>query len=73
MEKEVKEYVEQLVKEKLTKSEKPERNVDNIFKSEFRLGSTLEQTSDGNVMSNTRQHDPQRDLEKAYNLKKEDK
>ena len=68
MDKEIKEYVESLIKEKTSKDiKKSELDFGDIFKSNFTLGSTLTKSIDGNILSNTREHNPTNDLKKAYN------
>ena len=80
MNEEIKKYVQELIKARTEKKEETtetpetennggttqEIDVDSLFKSEFRIGSTLEQTSWGNVISNVREHNADRDLAKAY-------
>ena len=66
-EQEIIKYAEKIIKEKLNKSEKTEVNFGDLFKSKFSLGSTLEQEPQGNILSNVREHNPEKDLKKAYN------
>lgn len=69
MKEEIQKYVEELIKSKLSKAESKEEtkevNLDGLFKS-FTLGSTLEQSPTGNYISNTRKHNAEADLAKAY-------
>ena len=71
---EMKQYAQELVEaktkelegEEVKKSQEKEVNLEGIFKSNFRVGTTLEQTPWGNTVANVREHNPENDLAKAY-------